>query len=634
MTFRNMRAAATIATGCLLTLGATAQSPFAKALPNDTIGFFQFPNITESLKQMENAPIAKMWHEGEVQDFVADAMQILSAQWDEALAEGKKLHEQGEIPFDPTDLSKLEMHSLGVALTTLELTEFEGEPFPKFGIMGHVDGGQSIGLWKNVLSAVMELMVEESRGAAEMSTWNIGEAEVHSLTPADNEMPIGLHVAFAGNHLVFGTIKSELETFLGSLATGKSNLAATNTYTACARHVRVEGAEVEAFFQPNRVIDFVMSVLRMADEQGELPPFLDVAGIDRAIAALGLRSVGAVSGISAYEGDRCVSRGFVSSPKADRKGLAALAAGEADLSLLRWVPKDAASLSIGSADISSIYDAIVGAMQAYDEGMAEMMLGRLAGLEEQFGISLRKDLFGAFSGEFVSWQLPMASFTAAPEMAMIAKMKNKDGFLNALKRAAEMSQGRVSIEENKRRGIMVYQLILDMDLGGEFGFNPLAAFVPTFSFKDDYLVLAFSTSDIKRAFKRMDREDDPKGDIRTNEEFAPYLETLPREGVTNIAFRDWKAEFEAYYQIGTTLLAFVPLDDEIPLDFSLLPDSATLTQHLCGSVTWTRVTDEGVSTNSIGPWGPETIALMVGGIGAGAGAGIYMGSMQADMSDW
>src|SRR5690606_20320246 len=116
----------------------------------------------------------------------------------------------------------------------------------------------------------------------------------------------------------------------------------------------------------------------------------------------------------------------------------------------------------------------------------------------------------------------------------------------------------------------------------------------------------------------MDREDDPSGDIRSNEEFAPYLEQMPEGGLSSLSFTDWKAQFESLYQLATSVLAFVPIGDEIPFDLSLLPDSSTLTQHLFGAVAWSTWDETGFRTTSIGPFGPEVVALVGGLAGAGA----------------
>ena len=65
----------------------------------------------------------------------------------------------------------------------------------------------------------------------------------------------------------------------------------------------------------------------------------------------------------------------------------------------------------------------------------------------------------------------------------------------------------------------------------------------------------------------------------------------------------------------TAVLAFVPVTDEVPLDFALLPDSLTLTQHLSGGISYSVADNNGFLSTSISPFGPEVMA-----VGAAAGA--------------
>ena len=120
---------------CLVLAAAplTAQSAaFKAALPEHTLVFASLPNIRASLEEMKDQPLARIWREGEVQDFLADGLQMVEAHWEQGLAEGRKLHEAGKLPFDPADLTKLRIESLSMALTDLELggTD-EGAPGPR-----------------------------------------------------------------------------------------------------------------------------------------------------------------------------------------------------------------------------------------------------------------------------------------------------------------------------------------------------------------------------------------------------------------------------------------------------------------------------------------------------------------------
>jgi hypothetical protein len=189
-----------------------------------------------------------------------------------------------------------------------------------------------------------------------------------------------------------------------------------------------------------------------------------------------------------------------------------------------------------------------------------------------------------------------------------------------------MSNGMVEIEESEKRGLKVYQLRVNFDpTQGMGGMNPFDMFTPTFSFKDGYLVGGFSASDIKRVFQRMDREDDPKGDIRSNREFAAVAGNLP-PAVDSLSFTDWKAQFESIYQIATGLLAFVPIGEEVPLDMSLLPDSASLTKHLFGSISYSRSVAGGHESQSISPFGPEVLMFS---FAAGAAGAVFLGATRS-----
>jgi hypothetical protein len=209
-------------------------------------------------------------------------------------------------------------------------------------------------------------------------------------------------------------------------------------------------------------------------------------------------------------------------------------------------------------------------------------------------------------------------------MAVLVKVTDEGKLVKVLKNLAKLTNGMVEIEEGEKRGVMAYQIKVNFDpTQGMGGVNPFDIFQPTFAFKDGYMVAGFSASDVKRVFQRMDRkEDDPKGDIRGNKEFAAIAAQIPT-GVTSLSFTDWKSNFESLYQVATGLLAFVPMGDEVPIDMSLLPDSANLTKHLFGSLTYSKADASGAETVTLSPFGPEV--AMVAGAAIGAGAAFVVG---------
>jgi hypothetical protein len=264
-------------------------------------------------------------------------------------------------------------------------------------------------------------------------------------------------------------------------------------------------------------------------------------------------------------------------------------------------------------------------LNAYDPEFAKKAMEHLAKIEQQLGFSIRNDFFGAIGDHAITWSMPIGTISSAPEIAVLVKVTDDKKLVTVFKNLAKLTNGIVEIEEGEKRGVMVYQLKVNFDpTEGMGGVNPFDVITPTFAFKNGYLVFGFSPSDIKRVFTRMDRkDDDPKNDIRGNKEYAAIASSIPT-GLTSLSFTDWKSNFESLYGVVTGVLAFVPMGDQVPIDMSLLPESASLTKHLFASVSWSK--SDGVATESVsmGPFGPEVWLLLAGMIGAAAGVAVTM----------
>ncbi|MEY2982439.1 MAG: hypothetical protein RL562_2666 [Planctomycetota bacterium] len=597
---------------------APAQNPFVKALPPGTIGYVSMPDIRTSMAELRTMPIGKMWQEQEVQDFVADAMSTVEAMWEQGMTDARAQFEAGMLPFDPDEMVKMRVDGMSMALTQFGFTvpEGGGQPMPKFGFVGHVRFGDSAPIWKNVVATGVQMMTLQAGEMMSTSVRDVAGVKMTTMQPSvpgmTDGLEMGFNMAWVGDGLLFGTLASDIESMLQNLQSdAEGGLASTAEWQSSVQRLGAQGTEMEMFLRPGAAMDAFMDVASMAsdiaEQMGEAAPEMDIAAMDRAMDVLGLRSMGPISMASTYVDGRAVTTTFVTAPEGERKGLMAMGEEPLDMDFLRWVPKDAVSFSASRVDLESIYDALTGALRAYDEGVADMMMAQLGQMEEMVGLSLEKDLFGAFGTQLVSWSMPMAAFGQAAEQAYVIPVRDPARFVEAVQTIAMMSEGTFSLEKIERRGITVYQVRVNMDMDLAMGgINPIASLLPTFGFKDGNLVVAYSTGDVKRAFARMDREDDPAGDIRSNPGFAQFLGEVPT-GATSLAYRDWAAEFEGYYQLGSNLLALIPLDEEIPFDFALLPDSQTLTQHLFPSVSWSTTTPEGFAMRSVSPFGMEVM---------------------------
>lgn len=603
-----------------LSLPVAAQGSILPYLPKDTMMAMAAPDLSVSLAEFAAMPIAKMWAEEEVQTFLADVKEMVSKQIADGLAQAKQMHAQGALPVDPDQLMKLRVQGGSFAITSLGLGMGDFGPLPKLGFLVHLDFGASAPTWNQLVQLGLGMMEAQAGDEMTKKESKVGDVVLLSYSPNDARgIEMGLNLAMVPNGILIGTLAEDVRTTVENMLNKTPGLGASPTYQSTAKQLETKGAEVEMFVRPDPMVDFLLSALRLAADQGGMDA-LDMDGVERAIAAMGLRDLGAMGATSSYVDGKCVSRSFSTSGS----GAKTSASKTIDMSFLKWVPKDAAGFSAGTMDVMSYYDMLRRGLEAYDPEMAKQVLAQVEQMQEQLGFDIRNDFFGSLGDHYITWSMPMGSISSPPELAFLMKVNDEQKLVKVLTNLSKLSQGMVEIEEGEKRGLKAYQVRVNFDpTQGMGGMNPFEMFQPTFAFKNGYMVLGFSASDVKRVFTRMEREDDPKGDIRSNKEFAAVVGSIPA-GVGSVAFTDWKSNFESLYQVATGLLAFVPIGDEVPIDMSLLPDSATLTKHLFGSLSYSKTDPNGTMSVSVGPWGPEVGLFAVGLIGLGAGVATSM----------
>jgi len=618
----------------LTTLAALAAPMAAQGmlpyLPKKTMAAFSAPDLAASIAEFQQMPMAKMWAEDEVQAFVSDIMEMGMQMMNESQAQMQEMYDAGLMPVSPDSLLGLGINGVTLAITNLEMSMGDFGPMPKIGTLVHLDFGEQAEYWNQFIEMGMGMMRQEAGNDVSITEWSIGDVKATTIAPIDAPpgLEMSVNVAMVPGGIVLGTITDEVKDVVTNWVNKTPVLTQTAGYAAATKNLDTDGAEVQMYLAPDAAMTFGMDIMEMFSDMGGMMPteggmlpmeMLDFEGVERAMRAMGMHDLGTMAISYKYVDGKCIAKGS----HANGTGGGTAASGpKVDTKFLKWVPKDAVSFSAGSMNVTSFYDMLVKGMQAYDADMAEMMLSGLADMESQLGSSIRDDLLGSFGDHYITWSMPMGTISAAPEMAVLMKVNNEEKLVGALKNMAMLSGGMIEIEEATKRGLKSYQVLVNADPMDGMGMNPFDMFQPTFAFKDGYMVMGFSASDVKRVFKRMSRDDNPKGDIRSNKEFMAIADQIP-EGIDSLSFSDNKASFESYYQMATGLLAFVPMPEDIPVDMSMLPDSESLTQHLFASLSYSKSDANGSTSVSISPLGPEVMM----GIGAAAGAlGMFMSS--------
>lgn len=611
---------------CSLTAIALMAAPIAAQgvlpyLPKKTIMAVSAPDISMSLAEFKQMPLAKMWAEDEVQTFFADVLEMAQEQMDMQLEQARQMHKDGQLPIDPDELMKLRINGGTFALTEMGLTESDFGPRPKMGIVVHIDFGQSAPTWNMLIQMGLGILGQQAGDDMVRTESKIGDIQMITLSPPEEAgIEMSLNIAMVPNGVLIGTLTNDVKSIVNNMVNKTAALSTAPGFAVATKSLDTTGAEMQMFMAPDPMIDFAMTALRVAVEEESDLAMVDMDGVERAVQAMGLRNIGTMAASTSYLNGKSVTKGYHATP-----GNGTAATTTVDTKFLKWVPKDAVAFSAGAVNVGQVYDMLLKGLTAYDPELAKQALSQLAQVEGQLGFTIRGDLFGSFGDHYISWSMPMGTISSAPEVAFLMKVNNEEKLVGAMKNLAALTQGMVEIEEGTKRGVKSYAVQVNWDPSEGMGFNVFDMFQPTFAFKDGYMVLGFSASDVKRVFKRMDREDNPKGDIRSNKEFMAVADSIP-QGVTSLKFTDWKADFESMYQLATGVLAFVPMPEDVPIDMSLLPDSETLTRHLFASVSYTKTDANGTESVDVSPFGPETM-LMVGAlVGAGAGFAAAMGN--------
>jgi len=624
MKLRNLSLLATLG---LFSAPVFAQGSLVPYLPKETILAVSAPDLATSWTEFQKMPLAKMWAEEEVQNFLADVKAKVLKQFEQGMAQAKAMHEQGSLPVDPEQILGLRVQGVTFAVTHLEIGMGDFGPLPKIGIVLHLDFGATAPQWTSLIEMGLGMLESQAGNELTKSETAVGDAKVVTFRPNDaHGIEMGLNVAFVRGGVLVGTLTDDVKSIVENLQKKSPVLGATESYLAMSKLVNGQGAEVESFVRMDPMVDFALAALRIGTQMSKEMAMVDMDGVDRAVAAMGLRNLGSEGATSSYVDGKCITRSVHRRGKVDKEGTTAAPAKTVDTAFFKWVPKDAVSFSASTLNMMSLYDTLLAGVNAYDPQIAKQALDHLAAVEEKLGFKVREDFFGSFGDHYISWSMAMGSATSAPEMAFLVKITNEEKLVKVLKNLAQLSDGMVEIEEGEKRGLKAYQIRVNFDptQGMGMGMNPFEIVQPTFAFKNGYMVAGFSASDVKRVFQRMDREDDPKGDIRSNKEFVAVAGQLPA-AVDSVAFTDWKAQFESIYQMATGLLAFVPMGEDVPIDMSLLPDSGTLTKHLFGSISFSVSDQNGSQSTSISPFGPE-VGLLFGA--AAVGAAVTLGAMR------
>ena len=639
-----------LALGLLAAAGSLpAQKPFdlKSKVPPGTLLYASLPDLSQSYRDFQSTPLAKLWREQEVQEFLAQPLAFAKTYWAQAVQQIQALHQAGILPVTAEEIFSLRPGSLSAALIG---PGGKGEPF-RFAFTFQVSQGTQVmdklvqfGL-KKLQAKIDELKAKVKDGTADpmeqmelqmmprISRIGSAQALVASTLPPNGGKSPGftsLTYAYTQGLVLVASSKSLAEKILSDKP--GASLALDPVFRQAMGKVKSQGAETLFFLRPKGMIQAVLKLMREASPQTRDFMGEHGKGIQKALEITGLLGCDALAMVATYDQGKCFWDSFLLAPE-PRKGLLDLAGGRTlNLDHLAWIPRRATSFSIGYMPLKKIYHTILDAIGAVDPETGGRINGALAALKERLGLDLEKDLLDQLDGEVLWYGIASSNLMTPGTKVVLAQVSSPQKLLNSLETLFGLSKGAVSLESTKdpATGMEIWQIQFDTTMlpqtGPAMAFGRILAFIkPSFTFHKGYLVGALNPRDVKKAVAQM--EGQRKGDIRSRKDVALFLKGLPPK-VTHISFNDIKTTIQMLYETASGALNMVSLPDDIPVDLALLPGSDTVAKHFFPITSYASETKEGIHARSVSPFGPE---VLLGAAAVGIGSSILISKNQARM---
>lgn len=598
-------------------------------LPPETMIFCGIEDMALAQENYQSMPIYKILKEQEVIDFLKEPTDFVMDAFAKIKAEAEKHGTYQKLNIDFEDLVNVEIGRFFFAVTHVTLPDFSNPEtaVPDVGlVVGAEFKNQEINLFKIAKKVILTLA--EDNGFPIQLT----QDEYNGVAFEKMMLPIPVPVTpcffnLAGMDIFTlspTTMKGMIDRKMGA---GGECLADLGEYAKAGTLLHFEDPSVSKFYMNfDDLLTLAESgikiALQMEGENDYIPK------VERAFEISGLKSLKALY-TSSLSRDGLASSWTYLTVDGPEKGLLALSPNNTiSRDKLKMIPKDAVSFSMMQFKLTPLYDLTMECIKIFDEeAFVEVQQaikgveGMLAGPEDK--ISFRDDLLEPLGPEFIMYNMEAQGMAmmmgGMPPIFMFIEVKDFPRFLAKLETTINGLTG-INAE------IGSFVALKDLEYEGQkisyFQFQQIPIpFQPAFTQVDKYMVFSLQVNDLKKLIKQYGKEN--VASILENPEVKKYLGMLPEgKEFQSISYNNVPVSFGSAYEQYTPMipmiLATLPMEIDLPLNFSLLPTSEAITQHLFGSFTASFSHEGGYMVVSYGPIGSEVTRFVIPALAFGA----------------
>jgi hypothetical protein len=610
-------------------------------LPSDTLLFMGTDDFDAMRAAAIDSPMGRIFSEPEVTEFLAEPLAQLKQMVDVGVAMAKQ---QPALAGVDLDLEKLKNAPFGrgfFAITHVDVP-LELLQDPSKLDLGLVVGLEPrgnhdlIGMLKQV---IVSLASAQGGDQVAVDSVTLDGIAVERLKAKD--APFGLCFANVGGVSLLSLSERSLAAVARCTKDGAPSLASS---PEAARGAAAIGAPVKGDLAVYMHVGRLMKVMRDGVALGAAANPADAEGqkvaslIKSALEQLNFDAFGPACTRYTRQDGVAVALSYTE-VDSSASGIASLSKPfPIDRELLKYIPKNALSFSLGHFDVTALWDMAFGTLaKASPEMHAEAMAAirnvetLVAGADEQGNPKwdIRRDLIGALAGRTMNMTVPGigSTLSAGGDVVFWIETPNPAGLEKSLQHLfalpGQLANHPVNFREQMHGDVKLR--VLDPTALGAAAFMA-GQISPTWAIHDGKFWFSTSTKALKKALDA--RAAPPAENILARVDFTKHLVEPPQGAVlTSLAYSDTAANFENTYGslmgLATTALGFAGGAAELPFDLSLLPSAEVVSKHLFGSVSMSYAAGNGRVTVSRSPFGAETVA---GGLVVGMGTAAALGA--------
>lgn len=560
------------------------------ALPADCLMHVSFAGLASGERCKATAASA-IWNEPQMQDFVKPLMGMAKEMVNEF---GDNMAKETGLTVD--EVAGLLKNGFQLSVVDIEMSD-SGEPTGVNAILAVDLAGKKEAIQK--LASMIERMLQDGLGAKPELVDIVG----HQAWVVDLD---GQKVTYTfADTMMFAATKPEALTGVLNRVKAKSaagGLSENVEYVKVSRATAPQGNAMLSVYVD--VAKIIARVTKQTSQSAQLTGMMDAMGISDLTAA----------GYALVQEGRGFTDRFFTGIRPGAKGIyGQMKHNEKPLGTLTIAPEKAWVYFASRSDWGKMITGIMDSVAEADPDTASEIADFEKGMEEQTGLSLRKDILPTLGQEIGFWISSSPFGGILPEIVIALELADPGKFQANIDRLGAKLGPDSGIRSFDFMGKKVGYVNTGIFMGGMSNGPVGPGLKPSWTIDGNFAMIALTPQTLKNNISSRKLQ---RPTISANRDMANGLAQLrtvnPKAGTDAVGYVDMATAMTMAVDTVGHIGQSVAFPESIPVDMTLFPTTDVFSRHLFGVVTGSTIMEGGMISEVYSPFGYiPTIILTV-----------------------